>query len=233
MPRIIQMHSNLGIANDIEVVFRKIRRDDTRDEWLDLGNRLLLDHWIDRYRASGHSSAAANHEHARRVHRHQGRNMTEHALKTHVLWLARRLNLPRVVIVDDAAWRARYGDRSRDAFADVHDLVDTYPRRRKPPIRDEEPWQGRYGAREKNGGDAHHAYKSDCCARAQTLSRVLAGREADQEQETGHSGDPDEHLLGHLTADGAEKHEAADERSDNRADRVGCIHAAHEPARIH
>ena len=52
-----------GLRDDVEVVLGEVRRDDARHERLDLGDRLVLDHRIDRHRAGRDAGAAADHQH--------------------------------------------------------------------------------------------------------------------------------------------------------------------------
>ena len=80
--------------------------------------------------------------------------MPEHALQPHVLRLARRLDLARVVVVQHAAGQSRHGDRRVPALADVDD-VDVLVRtgRGVAAVGDEQLRQRRHVARQQRRND--------------------------------------------------------------------------------
>ena len=51
MPRIVDAHVDLGVADDVEVVLGEVGGHDARHQRLDFGDRLVLDRGIDRHRA--------------------------------------------------------------------------------------------------------------------------------------------------------------------------------------
>ena len=110
MPGIVQVNLDLRVRDDVEVVLGEVRGDDARNERLDLGDGLILDHRVDRHRAGRHSGAAADHQHLRGRLRDERGDVAEHPLQPHVLRLARRLDLAGVVIVQHAAGSPRDGD---------------------------------------------------------------------------------------------------------------------------
>ena len=185
-----------GLRDDVEVVLGEVRGDHPRDQRLDLGDRLVLDHRIDRDRAGGDAGAAADHQHLGRVLRHQRRDVPEHALQAHVLRLARRLHLAGVVVVQHAVRRPGHRDRRGDAFADVDDLVLPDPRRRSTGRRPRDPGIG---------GTVRASRPATSATPITTTGvdaiRVLRfTRRRHQHQQARQRRNADQHLLRHLAA---------------------------------
>ena len=92
-----------GLRDDVEVVFGEVRRDDLRDERLDLGDRLAS-------RTIGSIETAPAVTPAPQPMTStlfglcgiERREVAEHPLQAHVLRLARRLDLAGVVVVQHA-----------------------------------------------------------------------------------------------------------------------------------
>jgi hypothetical protein len=138
MPRIVDAHVDLGVADDVEVVLGEVGGHDARHQRLDFGNRLVLDGGIDRHRTGRDAGAASDHQHFLRLRRNQRRQMTEHALQAHVLRFAGRLHFAGVVIVAHAVGELGHRHRRVDAFADVDDVGLAEPRRRVAAVGNEQ-----------------------------------------------------------------------------------------------
>ena len=191
---------------------------------------------VDRHRAGGHAGAAADDHHRLRLRRHQRREVAEHPLQTHVLRLARRLNLAGVVIVEHAVRQPRHRHRRHHPFALVDDLVGLPgARRRVASVGD----RARPGprARVRASSTAATAIATtrppagDHCD-AGCSSLVIRARPTAQHQQRRHKRRDDQHLLGMLAADPRHEHEAGGQRADDGADGVGGIDAADQPRRI-
>ncbi len=152
MPRIIEVHRDLRVGDDVEVVVGEILRYDARHQRLDLGDRFALHAWIHRDGAGGDARATPDDEHPSWIVRDECREMSQHALQAHVLRFTRRLHLACVVVVEDARRRARHCHGCGHPFACVDDLVYADPGGGISAVRHENAWQRR-----------HRAYQQACC----------------------------------------------------------------------
>ena len=113
MAAVIHLHTDLRVPDNIEIVLGEIRRDNFRYEWLDFGNRFLLESGLDADSACRNSGAAADHEDFARTFRNQCGQMAEHSLETHIGGIARRLHFAGVVIIANAIRQIRHGNGCR------------------------------------------------------------------------------------------------------------------------
>ena len=105
------------------------------------------------------------------------------------------------------------------------------PRGREPSVRDEQARQRRDSPRQS---DRPHTTAATS-TRGHRALRPSAGRHSAtrrRAQKPDIAGDADQNLLRHLAADGAHQHQTADQRADDRADGIGRVNTADEPARI-
>ena len=110
MTAIIDSNFDFWIANNVEVVFRKIRRNDFRDKRFDLRDGFLLQSWLNAHRARRNACAATDHENPVRILGDQRREMSEHPLQPHVRGVARCLDLSGVVIIPNTVRQIRNGN---------------------------------------------------------------------------------------------------------------------------
>ena len=234
MPRVVDPHVHLRIADDVEVVLAEVGGDDARHERLDLGDRLVRRRRIDRHRAGGHARAAADDQHLLRLRRQQRRQVAEHALQPHVLRLARRLHLAGVVVVAHAVGQLRDRDRRVQPFADVDDVRLPDARRRVAAVRDEQARQLVDAARQQAGRD-HARRRAPRCRRCSSALRpaVASARAAVPPAYDGSSissADSADTMM--ITCSVCElpihgiRTKLVHERADDRADGVGGVDAA-------
>ncbi len=220
MACIVDVQADFRVADDVEVVLGKIRGRDPRHQRLDLRDDFVLDAWIDGYGSRGHAGAASDDQHRPRASRHERREMSEHPLEPHVLRLARRLHLARVVVVAHTVAALRHGDRGVPALADVDDLGLPDLGGRIPAECHEHARQHGHGESQQRGGDGRRGDKRGGCA--------LLPQHHQRRQRC----DDDQQLLRALAPEPHDQHEARAERPDDRPERVGGVNAAHDPRRI-
>ena len=212
MPAVVGADFDLVVRDDVEVVLVEERRGYLRDERFELCDDDALDGRVDADGAGRDTGAEADDEHGAGLLGKQRRQMTEHALQTHVLRVRRRLGLAGVVVRQRAARLLGHGDRRRDAFGDVNDVRIQTPSGEEPAVGDK---LGRQRGDYESGRCERHGDRDG--------SRQLARRAAavPDEQHNRCAGARDDHeLLRSLAAEQCDEHERRQQRADDRAGRV-------------
>ena len=234
MARVVDSHAHFRVADHVEVVLAEIRRHHARHQRLDLGDRFVIHRRVHGDGAGCHARAAADDQHSARMLRDERRQVAEHPLQAHVLRLARRLHLARVVIVADAVGQLGHGDRGVQPLADVDDVGLAHAGRRVAAVRDEQARQRVHAPCEqarRDHRDRQHDRRTDVPSFG---VRRIAGarvRRLEHQQRRQRRRDDDD-LLGVRAANPRDEHEAGQERADDRADRVRGVYAAREAAGV-
>ena len=91
--RVVVDDLHARIVDDVVVLLREVRRHDFGNQRLDLADHDALDARMQHERSRRHAGAEADDQHRLRIVVEQRRDVAEHALQSHVLRLARRLDL--------------------------------------------------------------------------------------------------------------------------------------------
>ena len=232
VPRVVELHVHLWIADDVEIVLAEVRRDDARHERFDLGDGHAFHRRVDRDRPGRDAGAAPDHDDRPWMGRHERREMPEHPLQSHVLRLARGLDLSRVVVIERTA-HTRHRHRRHQTLPHVDDLRRLGDsRRREPAVGDEQPRHSVNPSHEK-GPAPHRDDEHNRPGELESAARPsIADELRPQHQQARDAADGDEQLLGVLASDPGDEKEARPERADDGSDGVGGVHTADKLRRI-
>ena len=250
-------HLDPLIVNHIVILLAKTRGDIPGDQRFDVANHDAVNAGMRNERASRDPRSARHHQNIFRIGEGHRGNVPQHPLQSHVARVVGGLNLAGGVEASHTigAHRHRHGAVqtfphvlaiSLHAAAALRDLVFLInPRlqlvaisRYETPVGNHSPRQNAHIARQKNGQPqrAEHSKRANRAERGFFLRRAggcaLPPEHWHEHHQPGHHRQYNQHPLRPLRAGPRDQQQAEPQGAQNRADGIGRINSAHQPARI-
>ena len=229
VPSVVDQNRYLLVLDDAEVEFVEVFRNHLGYQGLDFGNGDVAGPRVDADGPRGDSRAESDDEEIILLPGQERGEVSEHPLQTHVLRIARRLDLAGIVIIENAVGLFGDSDRSRQALSHVdHVRVDS-ANRQKSPVGDHFS-----GNLRDDGGEHHRAHHGHRGRDRGRRAELLLGRRAKRRkhQQPRHSRHDDQDLLRRLASDPGDNDQARAQRSHDRSNGVRRVETAHQPSRV-
>ena len=217
------------IVQDVVVLLSEIRRDVRRNERLDLADHDPLDLRVEDERARRHPGPKPHDQDRFRLPVHQGGEVAEQPLESHVPVLGRRLDL--AAHVEHAGGgrqrELRHRHRGVHPLPHVEEFRQVAMGGERPAERDQGRWHRADGQRECNG-QGHGPGERYCAGE----SALRGGRHRRQREQSRGRGAGDHDALCLLRADGGNQDDAEEECPTDGPQRVGSVHPANQAASV-